>query len=62
MTAAVDMYPNFLRKGYRKEIFIGIVCSICFFVALPMVMNVSRGIPVFMFINKTNTASQSIIM
>ena len=49
MTAAVDMFPHILRKGYRKEIFIGIVCCSCFLVGLPMVMNVSITYGLFNF-------------
>ena len=44
VTAAVDMYPQYLRKGYRKEIFIGVCCCICFLVGIPMVMNVSISV------------------
>ena len=41
VTAVVDVYPNFLRRGKRKEIFILICCMISFFVGLSMVTNVS---------------------
>ena len=41
VTAIVDKFPNQLRRGYRKEIFIGIVCIISFFIGLSMVTNVS---------------------
>ncbi|XP_061163730.1 sodium- and chloride-dependent taurine transporter-like isoform X2 [Saccostrea echinata] len=40
ISAVVDQWPNLLRRGYRKEIFIGIVCICNFFIGLSMV---SRG-------------------
>lgn len=40
ISAVVDQWPNLLRRGYRKEIFIGIVCVCNFFIGLSMV---SRG-------------------
>lgn len=51
VTTIVDQYPKLLRRGYRKEIFIGFICIIMFFVGLAMVCNVSvaleeRGAPV----------------
>ncbi|KAK7474267.1 hypothetical protein BaRGS_00034510 [Batillaria attramentaria] len=39
VTTIVDQYPRLLRKGYRKEIFIGFICIIMFFVGLSMVAN-----------------------
>ncbi|KAL8576383.1 hypothetical protein ACOMHN_048950 [Nucella lapillus] len=39
VTTIVDQYPHFLRKGYRKEAFIGFICIIMFFVGLAMVSN-----------------------
>ncbi|XP_055959006.1 sodium- and chloride-dependent taurine transporter isoform X1 [Patella vulgata] len=39
VTAVVDQYPDFLRKGYRKEMFIGFICVLNFFVGLSMVTN-----------------------
>lgn len=39
ITAVVDQWPDVLRKGYRREIFIGCVCILNFFVGIPMVMN-----------------------
>ncbi|XP_064609914.1 sodium- and chloride-dependent taurine transporter-like [Liolophura sinensis] len=36
ITTVVDQWPGYLRKGYRREIFIGIVCFVTFLVGLPM--------------------------
>lgn len=36
----VDLYPSFLRKGYRREIFIAILCSISYLLGLTMVTEV----------------------
>ena len=41
VTAVVDEYSSFLRRGYRKEIFIAITCFILFLCGLPMVTRVS---------------------
>lgn len=37
VTPIVDQFPDFLRKGYRREVFIGIVCIIQYLVGLPMI-------------------------
>ncbi|XP_071963969.1 sodium- and chloride-dependent taurine transporter-like isoform X2 [Antedon mediterranea] len=37
VTAMVDLFPTYLRRGYRKEIFIAIVCFWSFLVGLSMV-------------------------
>ncbi|XP_033102793.1 sodium- and chloride-dependent taurine transporter-like isoform X2 [Anneissia japonica] len=37
ITAIVDLFPKYLRRGYRKEIFIAIVCFWSFLVGLSMV-------------------------
>ncbi|XP_074651903.1 sodium- and chloride-dependent taurine transporter-like [Tubulanus polymorphus] len=39
VTAIVDAYPTQLRKGYRREICIGIICFISFLIGLSMVTN-----------------------
>jgi len=37
VTAIVDLFPNHLRRGYRKEMFIGLMCIIWFLFGLTMV-------------------------
>nr|BAF95543.1 taurine transporter [Bathymodiolus septemdierum] len=37
VTAIVDFFPNHLRVGKRREIFIGLVCIVCFLIGLSMV-------------------------
>ncbi|MGH0188694.1 UNVERIFIED_CONTAM: hypothetical protein FKN15_031164 [Acipenser sinensis] len=39
ITSLVDLYPSFLRKGYRREIFIAIVCFLSYILGLAMVTN-----------------------
>ncbi len=41
MTAIVDRFPNQIRRGYRKEALIGVVCLFSFFIGLSMITNVS---------------------
>lgn len=36
----VDLYPSFLRKGFRREIFIAFICSISYLLGLAMVTEV----------------------
>ena len=40
VTAVVDFWPQHLRVGYRKEIFIGVTCFCMFLVGIPMTMQV----------------------
>ena len=41
VTAVVDEYAYYLRRGYRKEVFIGITCIVLYLFGLPMVTHVS---------------------
>lgn len=44
ITSLVDLYPSFLRKGYRREIFIAIVCFVSYLLGLTMVTEVSTTV------------------
>ncbi|XP_036388764.1 sodium- and chloride-dependent taurine transporter-like isoform X1 [Megalops cyprinoides] len=39
ITSLVDLHPSFLRKGYRREIFIAVVCFMSYLLGLTMVTN-----------------------
>lgn len=41
ITSIVDLYPSVLRKGYRRETFIAVVCFISYLLGLAMVTKVS---------------------
>lgn len=45
ITSIVDLFPSVLRKGYRREIFIAVVCSISYLLGLAMVTKVSARSP-----------------
>ena len=40
ITFLTDLYPTVFRRGYRREILIGVVCAICFLIGLSMVTEV----------------------
>lgn len=42
ITSLVDLYPSFLRKGYRREIFIALICSVSYLLGLMMVTEVGN--------------------
>ena len=41
VTAIVDLFPHFFRRGYRKELFTAFVCIIWFVIGLSMVTEVT---------------------
>ena len=41
VTAIVDLFPHFFRRGYRKELFTAFVCIIWFVIGLSMVTKVT---------------------
>lgn len=43
ITSIVDLYPSLLRKGYRREIFIAVMCFMSYLLGLAMVTKVSRA-------------------
>ena len=44
ITAVTDHFGPEMRRGYRKEIFIGVICFISFLAGLPMVTNVRLNV------------------
>lgn len=43
ITAVVDMFPRYLRKGRRREYFIFFTCLVSFLIGLSMVTRVSKS-------------------
>ena len=41
MTAVVDRFPQYLRRGYRKELFTACICAVWFLIGLSMVTKVN---------------------
>ena len=41
VTAIVDLFPHYFRRGYRKELFTAFVCAISFVIGLSMVTEVT---------------------
>ncbi|XP_064623690.1 sodium- and chloride-dependent taurine transporter-like [Lineus longissimus] len=37
ITACVDAWPNQLRKGYRREVLIALICIVCFHLGITMI-------------------------
>ena len=50
ITAVVDEFPQQLRRGYRREMFIALVCVVSFLIGLSMVTEVNKKIFVKLFI------------
>lgn len=42
MTSVADLYPQQVRRGYRRELLLLAICVVCFLVGLVMVTPVSR--------------------
>lgn len=40
MTSVTDMFPTVFRKGYRRELLLLGLCSVCFFLGLLLVTEV----------------------
>lgn len=41
VTAIVDLFPHYFRRGHRKELFTAFVCAIWFVIGLSMVTEVT---------------------
>ncbi|PRD31554.1 UNVERIFIED_CONTAM: Sodium- and chloride-dependent GABA transporter 2 [Trichonephila clavipes] len=71
VTAIVDMFPKYLRVGYRREYFIAATCFVSFLIGLSMVTNVSSLLflcifpfccaHVFVYSHRTKSSDESII-
>ncbi|KAK3700748.1 hypothetical protein QZH41_001906 [Actinostola sp. cb2023] len=59
ITAVVDLFPNHLRRGYRKEIFIAVMCTLWFFIGLCMVTQ--GGIYVFQLFDYYSVSGSAIL-
>ena len=44
VTAIVDLYPEYLRGGRRREMVVGAVCIVDFLIGSCMVMQVGNGV------------------
>ncbi|KAK3707304.1 hypothetical protein QZH41_014810 [Actinostola sp. cb2023] len=59
VTAIVDMFPGYLRRGYRKEIFIGVMSTIWFLVGLLMVTQ--GGMYVFQLFDNYSASGSALL-
>ena len=55
-TFMTDLYPSVFRRGYRREIMIGVICLICFLIGLSMVTEVRMISIIFHILIKTSLA------
>lgn len=44
ITSLVDLHPSFLRKGFRREIFIASICCVSYLLGLTMVTEVGGSL------------------
>ncbi|XP_031570668.1 sodium- and chloride-dependent GABA transporter 2-like [Actinia tenebrosa] len=59
VTAIVDMFPGYLRRGYRKEIFIGVMSTFWFFMGLFMVTE--GGMYVFQLFDNYSASGSALL-